>query len=85
MGLLGVAPDPAFNTAVSFLTNANWQAYAGEVTLSPPSQMAGLAVPNLLSAVTRAFALSGAHGIGSTEVDLTRGVLWCVWPRGWTG
>ncbi|SEO18872.1 K+-transporting ATPase ATPase A chain [Gemmobacter aquatilis] len=89
MGLPGVAPDLAFNTAVSFLTNTNWQAYSGEVTLSPLSQMAGLAVQNFLSAatgialamaVTRAFARSGASGLGNFWVDMTRATLYILLP-----
>ena len=66
----GMAPDLAFNTAVSFVTNTNWQSYGGETTLSHFSQMAGLTVQNFVSAaagiamalaVTRAFARSGAQ------------------------
>ena len=69
-GFDGVAPDLAFNTAISFLTNTNWQAYGGETTMSHFSQMAGLTVHNFLSAatgialaiaVTRAFARASAH------------------------
>jgi potassium-transporting ATPase potassium-binding subunit len=87
--LPGVAPDLAFNTAVSFLTNTNWQAYSGETTLSNFSQMAGLAVHNFLSAatgialaiaVTRAFARSGAATLGNFWVDLTRAVLYVLLP-----
>ncbi|MBL8560693.1 MAG: potassium-transporting ATPase subunit KdpA [Gemmobacter sp.] len=87
-GLPGVAPDLAFNTAASFLTNTNWQAYFGEVTLSPFSQMAGLAVQNFLSAatgialamaVTRAFARS-AGSLGNFWVDLTRATLYLLLP-----
>lgn len=83
-GLPGVAPDLAFNTAISFLTNTNWQAYSGESTMSNFSQMAGLAVHNFLSAatgialaiaVTRAFARSGATTLGNFWVDLTRATL----------
>jgi len=51
-GFDNVAPDLAFNTAISFLTNTNWQAYGGETTMSHFSQMAGLAVHNFLSAAT---------------------------------
>ena len=66
-GFAGVAPDLAFNTAVSFVTNTNWQSYGGETTMSHLVQMAGLTVQNFLSAatgialaiaVTRAFARS---------------------------
>jgi K+-transporting ATPase ATPase A chain len=88
-GLPGVAPDLAFNTAISFLTNTNWQAYSGESTMSNFSQMAGLAVHNFLSAatgialaiaVTRAFARSGATTLGNFWVDLTRATLYVLLP-----
>jgi potassium-transporting ATPase potassium-binding subunit len=88
-GFAGVAPDLAFNTAVSFLTNTNWQAYSGEATLSNFSQMAGLAVQNFLSAatgialamaVTRAFARSGAATLGNFWVDMTRATLYVLLP-----
>ena len=68
-GFAGVAPDLAFNTAVSFVTNTNWQSYGGESTMSHLVQMAGLTVQNFVSAatgialavaVTRAFARSSA-------------------------
>jgi K+-transporting ATPase ATPase A chain len=51
-GMAAVAPDLAFNTAVSFVTNTNWQNYGGETTLSYFSQMAGLTVQNFVSAAT---------------------------------
>lgn len=88
-GLPGVAPDLAFNTAISFLTNTNWQAYSGETTMSNFSQMAGLAVHNFLSAatgialaiaVTRAFARSGTATLGNFWVDLTRATLYVLLP-----
>lgn len=88
-GLPGVAPDLAFNTAISFLTNTNWQAYSGESTMSNFSQMAGLSVHNFLSAatgialamaVTRAFARSGAATLGNFWVDLTRACLYVLLP-----
>ena len=87
--LPGVTPDLAFNTAISFLTNTNWQAYSGESTMSNFSQMAGLAVHNFLSAatgiamamaVTRAFARSGAEVLGNFWVDLTRAILYVLLP-----
>lgn len=87
-GFPGMAPDLAFNTAASFLTNTNWQSYSGEVTLSPLAQMAGLALQNFLSAatgialamaVTRAFARTGA-GLGNFWVDLTRATLYVLLP-----
>ena len=69
-----VAPDLAFNTAMSFLTNTDWQAYAGEQTMSHLTQMAGLAVHNFLSAatgialaiaLTRAFARNSVATLGN--------------------
>jgi potassium-transporting ATPase potassium-binding subunit len=88
-GLPGVAPDLAFNTAISFLTNTSWQAYSGECTMGNFSQMAGLAVHNFLSAatgialaiaVTRAFARSGTATLGDFWVDLTRATLYVLLP-----
>jgi K+-transporting ATPase ATPase A chain len=87
--LSGVAPDLAFNTAVSFVTNTNWQAYGGETTMSHLVQMAGLTVQNFVSAATgialavavvRAFARSNASGIGNFWVDLTRATLYVLLP-----
>ncbi len=84
-----VPPDVAFNTAVSFTTNTNWQAYAGESTMSPFIQMVGLTVQNFVSAATgialsialiRAFARDSAHSLGSFWVDLTRATLWILLP-----
>jgi K+-transporting ATPase ATPase A chain len=88
-GFDGVAPDLAFNTAISFLTNTNWQAYGGETTMSHFSQMAGLAVHNFLSAatgialaiaVTRAFARASASTLGNFWVDVTRATLYVLLP-----
>ncbi|MGV3490210.1 MAG: potassium-transporting ATPase subunit KdpA [Devosia sp.] len=88
-GFAGLAPDLAFNTAVSFITNTNWQSYSGEVTMSHFSQMAGLTVQNFLSAavgialaiaLTRAFARSGAKTLGNFWVDMTRAVLYVLLP-----
>jgi potassium-transporting ATPase potassium-binding subunit len=88
-GLAGVPSDLAFNTAVSFVTNTNWQNYAGEATMSNLTQMAGLAVQNFLSAatgialaiaVTRAFSGSQAQTIGNFWVDLTRATLYVLLP-----
>lgn len=88
-GFAGVPPDLAFNTSVSFVTNTNWQAYAGESTMSHLVQMAGLTVHNFLSAatgialalaLTRAFARSGSMTVGNFWVDLTRGVLYVLLP-----
>ena len=87
--LADVAPDLAFNTAVSFATNTNWQAYSGETTLSYLTQMLGLAVQNFLSAaagmavlvaLARGFARNSAQTIGNFWVDLTRGTLYVLTP-----
>jgi K+-transporting ATPase ATPase A chain len=84
-----VPPDLAFNTAISFLTNTNWQAYSGETTMSHFSQMAGLTVHNFLSAatgialaiaVTRAFARASATTLGNFWVDVTRCTLYILLP-----
>ncbi|MFO1174823.1 MAG: potassium-transporting ATPase subunit KdpA [Paracoccaceae bacterium] len=88
-GFAGLPPDLAFNTAVSFVTNTNWQAYSGEAAISNLSQMAGLAVQNFLSAATgialavaatRAFARSGSATVGNFWVDMTRTVLYVLLP-----
>ncbi|HWE21356.1 MAG TPA: potassium-transporting ATPase subunit KdpA, partial [Hyphomicrobiaceae bacterium] len=84
-----VAPDLAFNTAVSFTTNTNWQNYGGESTLSYLSQMAGLTTQNFVSAATgiallialiRAFARASANTVGNFWVDLTRCTLYVLLP-----
>jgi len=83
----GLSWDLAFNTAVSFVTNTNWQAYSGESTLSYLSQMVGLTVQNFLSAATgiavafaliRAFARPSAHTIGNAWTDLWRITLYLL-------
>ena len=88
-GTPNVTPDLAFNTAVSFLTNTNWQAYSGESTLSYLVQMAGLTVQNFVSAaaglaiamaVVRGFARHEMRTIGNFWVDLTRGTLYVLLP-----
>ena len=88
-GVPGVAPLLAFNTATSFTTNTNWQAYAGETTMSYLTQMSGLAVQNFVSAATgmavvvalaRGLARRSAATIGNFWVDLTRGVLYILLP-----
>ncbi|MFD1747473.1 potassium-transporting ATPase subunit KdpA [Rhizobium helianthi] len=88
-GFSAMAPDLAFNTAASFVTNTNWQNYAGESTLSPFSQMAGLTVQNFLSAatgmalavaLTRALARSRASTLGNFWVDSTRATLYILLP-----
>jgi K+-transporting ATPase ATPase A chain len=84
-----LAPDSAFNTAVSFITNTNWQGYSGESAISYLTQMAGLAVQNFLSAASgmvvaialvRGLARHGAHSIGNVWVDLTRATLYVLLP-----
>ncbi len=88
-GLAGVAPGLAFNTAASFATNTNWQAYSGEQTMSYLTQMLGLTSHNFLSAaagiamaaaVIRGFARRSAKTIGNFWVDLTRTTLWVLIP-----
>jgi K+-transporting ATPase ATPase A chain len=88
-GIGGMAPDLAFNTAVSFVTNTNWQAYSGEAQLSYLSQMAGLTVQNFVSAgtgmavavaVIRGFVAPKGASLGNFWVDLTRSVLWVLLP-----
>jgi len=88
-GLAGVPPGLAFNTAASFTTNTNWQAYSGEQTLSYLTQMVGLTSHNFLSAaagmataaaVIRGFARRSAKTIGNFWVDLTRATLWVLIP-----
>ena len=75
-GFAGVAPDLAFNTAVSFTTNTNWQAYSGESTMSYFTQMAGLAYHNFVSAaVGIAVAIAFIRGIAQKEKDTTRQLL----------
>ncbi len=88
-GLSAITPDSAFNTAVSFVTNTNWQGYGGETTMSYLTQMLALTVQNFLSAATgivvvialvRGFARHGAQAIGNVWVDLTRAALWVLLP-----
>ena len=88
-GLGGVAPDLAFNTAASFATNTNWQAYGGETTLSYLTQMVGLTVQNFVSAATgmailvaliRGLARRNAQTIGNFWSDLTRTTLYILLP-----
>jgi K+-transporting ATPase ATPase A chain len=84
-----VAPDLAFNTAVSFATNTNWQSYGGETTLSYLTQMLALTVQNFVSAAAgmailiafiRGFARHSAQTIGNFWVDLTRTTLYILLP-----
>lgn len=88
-GLSGVPPDLAFNTAASFVTNTNWQAYAGEQSMSTLTQMAGLAVQNFVSAATglavavaviRGLTRREAATLGNFWADLTRSVLYILLP-----
>ena len=85
----GFEPYLAFNTAVSFVTNTNWQAYSGETTATYFTQMAGLTVQNFLSAATgialsialvRGLTRRSVREIGNFWVDLTRSVLWVLLP-----
>jgi K+-transporting ATPase ATPase A chain len=88
-GTAQMPPDLAFNTAVSFTTNTNWQAYSGESTMSYLVQMAALAVQNFTSAaagiavaiaLTRGFARQETDRIGNFWVDLTRATLYVLIP-----
>lgn len=88
-GQSAVAPDLAFNTSTSFITNTNWQNYGGESTLSYLTQMLGLTHQNFLSAATgialavaliRGFARASARTVGSFWVDLTRCTLYVLLP-----
>ena len=75
-GFGGVAPDLAFNTAVSFTTNTNWQAYSGESTMSYFTQMAGLAYHNFVSAAAGiAVAIAFIRGIAQKETRHDRQLL----------
>ena len=84
-----VSPDLAYNTAISFVTNTNWQAYSGESTLSYFVQMAALTVQNFASAavgiaaavaIIRGFARHQTYKIGNFWVDLTRATLYVLLP-----
>ncbi len=84
-----VTPDSAFNTAISFVTNTNWQGYGGETTMSYLTQMLALTVQNFLSAATgiavvvalvRGFARHSGQAIGNVWADLTRATLWVLLP-----
>jgi len=88
-GFAAVPDHLAFNTAISFVTNTNWQSYGGETTMSHLSQSAGLAVQNFLSAATgialaaaliRGFVRKSARGIGNFWADLTRITLYVLLP-----
>ena len=88
-GMAAVSPDSSFNTAISFVTNTNWQGYGGESTMSHLTQMLALTVQNFVSAalgmavvvaMIRAFARQGVDTIGNFWVDLTRGTLYILLP-----
>ncbi len=88
-GFPAVPPDLAFNTAVSFVTNTNWQAYGGETTMSFFTQMTGLAVQNFASAASGMAVLMAfirgvkrtlSQTIGNVWVDLTRSVIYILLP-----
>ena len=87
--MANISPDSSFNTAISFVTNTNWQGYSGEQAMSYLTQMLGLAVQNFLSAATgivvvialiRGFVRHSTKGIGNAWVDLTRVTLWILVP-----
>ncbi len=89
LGFADVDPALAFNTAVSFVTNTNWQAYSGESTLGQLTQMAGLAVQNFVSAAVglavavaliRGFSRGRTDRIGNFWVDLVRGTVRILLP-----
>jgi K+-transporting ATPase ATPase A chain len=88
-GMAAVPADLSLNTAISFVTNTNWQNYGGESTMSYLTQMAGLTVQNFLSAATgialavaliRGFTRRSASGIGNFWVDMTRATLYVLLP-----
>jgi K+-transporting ATPase ATPase A chain len=88
-GMSAVSPDSSFNTAVSFITNTNWQGYGGESTMSYLTQMLALTVQNFVSAalgmavlvaLIRGLARQSAQTIGNFWVDLTRGTLYILLP-----
>ncbi|RBP86036.1 K+-transporting ATPase ATPase A chain [Rhodobacter sp. 140A] len=87
--IAGMPADLAFNTAISFVTNTNWQAYSGEAQLSYLAQMAGLTVQNFVSAATgmavgiaviRGFTGERGAGLGNFWADMTRSVLYVLLP-----
>ena len=88
-GFPGVRWDTALNTAISFVTNTNWQSYAGETTMSYLTQMMGLAVQNFVSAAVgiaavlvliRGFIRKNTENLGNFWVDMTRSVLYILLP-----
>jgi K+-transporting ATPase ATPase A chain len=87
--MVNISPDSSFNTAISFVTNTNWQGYSGEQAMSYLTQMLALAVQNFFSAATgivvvialiRGFARHTMKGIGNAWVDLTRVTMWILLP-----
>jgi potassium-transporting ATPase potassium-binding subunit len=89
LALPAVSPEVSFNTAVSFTSNTNWQAYGGESTMSHLTQMFALTVQNFVSAATgmavvvafiRGFTRKTTDGIGNFWVDLTRSTLYILLP-----
>ncbi|MCD4500531.1 potassium-transporting ATPase subunit KdpA [Chromobacterium vaccinii] len=87
--MAAVSPDSSFNTAISFVTNTNWQGYGGETTMSYLTQMLGLTVQNFVSAATgaavvialiRGFARHSSAKIGNFWVDITRMTLYVLLP-----
>jgi K+-transporting ATPase ATPase A chain len=88
-GMAAISADSAFNTAVSFVTNTNWQGYGGESTMSYLTQMLGLTVQNFLSAASgmatlvalmRGYSQREASGVGNFWVDMSRSVLYILLP-----
>ena len=88
-GLVNISPDSSFNTAISFATNTNWQAYVGEGTMSYLTQILGLTTQNFLSAASgivvvivliRGFARHSLQTIGNLWVDLTRVTIYVLIP-----
>jgi len=88
-GMVNVSADSSFNTAVSFVTNTNWQGYVGESTMSYLTQMLALSVQNFMSAATgiavafaliRGFARHSSKSIGNFWIDLTRSSLYVLLP-----
>src|SRR5665647_605146 len=87
--MANVSPDSSFNTAISFVTNTNWQGYGGETTMSYLTQMLGLGVQNFLSAAAgmavvialiRGFARHTVETIGNFWVDMTRSIIYILLP-----
>lgn len=94
LGFAPVKPDQAWNTAVSFVTNTNWQSYSGETTMGYLVQMSGLAVQNFVSAavgmavaiaLVRGFARRRSDHLGNFWVDLTRGSIRILLPIAFVG